>query len=171
MTNRFSLSSLSLSLSLSLYLLSSWGGDVWRVCVCVCVCVVWGETHRKEIERMTLSHTRTAYTNDIFAWKEWSSLWTPGIIESVYLTSWSLIPKWYSGQGSQHTTWACLFARSIELTTLFTFVYYKFEFLSFVKINVTETVLLVHPSARTRWPMSMMPRFSETRGSARLSMG
>ena len=64
-----------------------------------------------------------------------------------------------------------VFARSIELTALFTFLYYKFEILSLVKINVTETVLHVHPSTMTRWSMSMMPRFSEKRGSARLSMG
>ena len=50
-------------------------------------------------------------------------------------------PKWYTRQGFQHTTWMCLFARMIGLDALFPFLYFKFKFLSFVKITVTEKVL------------------------------
>ncbi len=71
-----SLLSLSLSLSLSihsLYLLSSWWGNVWRVCVCVCVCVclcVWcGGRHIKEREREWVTHTHVLDIWYIFPWK------------------------------------------------------------------------------------------------------
>ena len=140
---------------------------------------------------------RVSVTNKLIAYTE-MVLWTWHKPSQSFPTK---IPI-----GSQHTTWLCLFARSIELTTLFIFLYFKFEFLSFVKINVTETVLscslfrnketkdyvtspglghvtsclysplfcsdllLVHPSASTRGPMSMMPRFSEKRGRTRLSI-
>jgi hypothetical protein len=75
---------------------------------------------------------RVSVTNKLIAYTE-MVLWTWHKPSQSFPTK---IPI-----GSQHTTWLCLFARSIELTTLFIFLYFKFEFLSSVKINVTETVL------------------------------
>ncbi len=133
----------SLSLSLSLFTLSL-GGDVWRVCVCA----VWGwESPRIYIERKIHTHTRTTYTNDLFP--------IPPTSWFIPHTSYRISPN----DLFPIPPTAYLFVLQQQLLEEWLSHWTPGIIESNLRNIVIAYVLLVHPSASTRGPMSRCQDF------------